>query len=91
VCLEHVTKTLPTNRNAAKQRAYRLRRQKKERPFVDIHSACRECGTAITPSMCRHFCKGGRCRRRFFNRVQVLTVCRLTVLDQSLSTAVLNG
>jgi len=81
VSSEHVTKPLPRTRNAAKQRAYRLRQQKKSRPFAEIHSACRECGAPITPSMCRHFCNGGKCRRKFFNKVQVLSVCPLTPID----------
>lgn len=91
VCSEHVTKPLPRTRDAAKQRAYRLRQQRKARPFAGVYSACRECGAPITPSLCRHFCKGGKCRRKFFSKVQVPTVCRLTLLDQTLSEAVLDA
>ena len=79
------------NGNAMRQRR---RRQRIYEASGDawLFTHCRECGASITPSFRRGFCAratGKKCRTLFFKKVQVPTLCRLTLLDQALSTAVL--
>jgi len=84
VCPESARK-----RNAERQRNFRLRRQRKLRPFAVLHKECRECGRSIKPSVVRCFCPGGVCRAAFFAKIQVLTVFPVTLADRSLSESVL--
>lgn len=76
--------------NAERQRQLRIRRRYEASGEAWLFTQCRECGTSIRPSFCRGFCPGGKCRKLFSRRVQVPRVCRLTLLDQNLSTAVLD-
>ena len=78
--------------NALRQRR---RRQRLYEASGDafLFIVCRECGRPIEPSFKRGFCPrstGRTCREKFFKKVQVPTVCRLTLTDQRLSTAVLH-
>lgn len=75
--------------NAERQRQLRIRRRYEATGEAWLYTHCRECGTSIRPSFRRGFCPGGKCRKLFLRRVQVPRVCRLTLLDQNLSTAVL--
>ena len=87
VCLESGAKALPRR---SIQRLYRLRKQHKERPFREFHVQCRECNLPIKPSYERPFCPGGKCKRAFFNRVQVRRVESIDFTAHSLSQAVLH-
>lgn len=78
--------------NASRQRR---RRQRLYEASGDafLFIVCRECGRPIEPSFKRGFCPrstGRACRKNFFKTVQVPTVCGLTLLDQTLSAAVLH-
>jgi hypothetical protein len=75
--------------NALRQRRYRLRKQYEDSGNANLYVACRECDAAIHPSYRRGFCRGGTCRKRYYKRVQVSHVCRVTRADAQLSEAIL--
>ena len=75
--------------NALRQRRYRLRKQHEASGNANLYVACRECDAAINPSYRRGFCPGGTCRKRYYKRVQVTRVCRVTRSAAQLSEAIL--
>jgi hypothetical protein len=75
--------------NALRQRRYRLRKQYEASGNANLYVACQECEAAINPSYRRGFCPGGACRKRFYKRVQVTRVCRITRAAAQLSAAIL--
>lgn len=88
----HVCSKSDLKSNAIRQRRHRQRIYEASGEAF-LFTTCRECGKPIEPSFKRGFCPrstGRTCRKNFFKKVQVLTVCRLTLLDHRLSTAVLH-
>lgn len=80
--------------NALRQRRFRIRRRFESTGEAWLFTHCRECGAPIEPSFRRGFCPratGRKCRKKFFEKVQVPTVVRVTLADQSLSEAVLHA
>jgi hypothetical protein len=77
------------NSNALRQRRYRLRKQYEASGNANLYVACQECEAAIKPSYHRGFCPGGACRKRYYKRVQVTHVCRITRAAAQLSEAIL--
>jgi hypothetical protein len=75
--------------NALRQRRYRLRKQYEASGNANLYVVCRECDATIKPSYCRGFCPGGSCRKRYYTRVQVTCVCRVTRSAAQLSEAIL--
>ena len=88
MCLKNGLKS-----NALRQRRHRQRLYEASGDAF-LFTECHECGRSITPSFRRGFCSrntGRSCHKNFFKKVQVSTVCKLTLLDQRLSMAVLHG